>query len=105
MYPSIVAGAALLGLLCVRASMAMELAKCSKLTLTPTMGLCSGSSFTINKCTGGSSAFDYNAAGLASLVTARALKLEQVTDSICYAPFDELCTSYISAKVNFHQSF
>jgi hypothetical protein len=91
-----------LALLCVRGS-ALELAKCSRLTLSPTTGLCIGSSFAMNKCTGGSNAFEYSAAGWATSVSDDTQQLERVTDSICYDPFDKLCMSYVAVKVNVHQ--
>jgi hypothetical protein len=57
----------------------------------------------MNKCTGGSNAFEYSAAEWATSVSDDTEQLEKVTDSICYDPFDKLCMSYVAAKVNVHQ--
>jgi hypothetical protein len=95
--------AVLLAFLCIRerAIAAVDLAKCSRLNLTPTRGLCSGYSFTMNQCTGGSNAFEYDDLGWTSLVSAKIGKLEQITDSICYDRYDEVCMRYIATKVGF----
>ena len=72
---------------------AVELAKCSKTNISPTVGFCAGKIYNFAICTGDYQKFQYTQSTLAAWISSKSLYLAQFSASTC--PVSVFCNHYL----------